>query len=435
MLTHPKITQGLKIFWGSLMEVREKGFKRLTPVPEALEKLLSLAEPLDSEEVPLRDSLGRVLAEDVVSDRDIPPFHRAAMDGYAVKGEDTFGATQTNPIYFRVIGEVLTGHPKDIEVGNFEAVKITTGSPMPPGADAVVMIEFVNELGEEIEVIKATPPGKNVSLKGEDVKKGQVIIEKGREINSQEIAMLSALGKGRVKVVRKPRVAVISTGDELLEPGEELQAGKIYDVNSFALEALSKEAGCSVERLGILEDNYETIKGTIKALEGYDVILISGATSVGRKDVIPKVIRELGEVYIHGVAMRPGEPLGFGRIGNSLVFMLPGFPVASIVGFETFVRPYLQKLSGRKIKIPYRSIKARLKRKIFSELGRRDFVRVKVNSSNGSYEAEPLRSSGSGIVSSLVRAQGFVIVPENTEGLEQGQEVEVFLFREIDQTT
>ncbi len=415
------------------MEVREKGFKRLTPVPEALEMLLKLAEPMADNQVPVREALGRVLAEDIVSERDIPPFNRAAMDGYAVRGEDTFGATQTNPIYFKVIGEVLTGHPEDIEVDRFEAVKITTGSPVPNGADAVVMIEYINELGDEIEVMRATPPGNNVSLRGEDVKKGQLIIKKGRRINSQEIAMLSALGTGHIKVVRKPEVAVISTGDELTEPGKELEAGKIYDVNSFALEALSKEAGCNVDRIGILEDNYTTIKETIKALDGYDIILISGATSVGKKDVIPIIVEELGRVYVHGVAMRPGEPLGFGIIGKGIVFMLPGFPVASIVGFETFVRPLIQKLSNTRIKVPYRSIKVRLKRKISSELGRRDFVRMKVTVQKDSYSAEPLRSSGSGIVSSLVRAQGFVIVPENTEGVEQDDIVEVFLFRDIEE--
>jgi len=404
----------------------------LTPVPEALEMLLKLAEPIGYNQVTVREALGRVLAEDIISERDIPPFNRAAMDGYAVRGEDTFGATQTNQIYFKVIGEVLTGHPEDIEVGRFEAVKITTGSPVPNGADTVVMIEYINELGDEIEVMRVTPPGNNVSLRGEDVKKGQLIIKKSRRINSQEIAMFSALGTGHIKVVRKPEVAVISTGDELIESGKELEAGKIYDVNSFALEALSKEAGCNVDRIGILEDNYATLKETIKALDGYDIILISGATSVGKKDVIPIIVEELGRVYVHGVAMRPGEPLGFGRIGKSIVFMLPGFPVASIVGFETFVRPLIQKLLKTHIKVPYRNIKVRLKRKISSELGRRDFVRMKVTEQKDGYSAEPLRSSGSGIVSSLVRAQGFVIVPENTEGVEQDDVVEVFLFRDIE---
>ncbi|GCC10604.1 molybdopterin molybdenumtransferase [archaeon] len=414
------------------MEVREKGFKRLTPVPEALEMLLKLAEPMGYNQVTVREALGRVLAEDIISERDIPPFNRAAMDGYAVRGEDTFGATQTNQIYFKVIGEVLTGHPEDIEVGRFEAVKITTGSPVPNGADTVVMIEYINELGDEIEVMRVTPPGNNVSLRGEDVKKGQLIIKKSRRINSQEIAMLSALGTGHIKVVKKPEVAVISTGDELIESGKKLEAGKIYDVNSFALEALSKEAGCNVDRIGILEDNYTTLKETIKALDGYDIILISGATSVGKKDVIPFIVEELGRVYVHGVAMRPGEPLGFGRIGKSIVFMLPGFPVASIVGFETFVRPLIQKFLKTHIKVPYRNIRVRLKRKISSELGRRDFVRMKVIEQKDGYSAEPLRSSGSGIVSSLVRAQGFVIVPENTEGVEQDDVVEVFLFRDIE---
>lgn len=410
------------------MGVRERGFKKLTPVKEAREELLGLVEPLGSEEVPPREALERVLAEDIVAGEDIPPFHRAAMDGYAVRGEDTFGATQTNPIYFRVVGECLAGRHLEQEVGDFEAVKITTGSPLPGGANAVVMLEFVNE-GEEIEVMRATPPGKNVSLRGEDLAKGQKVMERGREIKPQEIAMLSAMGRARIRVVRRPKVAVISTGDELMEPGEEPETGKVYDANSFALEALAREEGCRVERIGILGDDYSRIREALKSLRGFDAVLISGATSVGSRDIVPNVVKELGEVYIHGVAIRPGEPLGFGRIGGSVIFMLPGFPVASIVGFETFVRPMLQKLQRRRIELPYRSIKARLKRKIPSELGRRDFARVKLGRGKGGYQAESLRSSGSGIVSSLVRAQGFVIVPENTEGLEQGEEVEVFLFR------
>jgi len=414
------------------MGVREKGFAEHTMVDDALKELLRRVDPLPAEDVALQNSLDRVLAEDIIAAINLPPFHRAAMDGYAVKGEDTFGASQSNPIYIKVVGEVLTGHHGDLEVGEYEAVKITTGSPLPRGADAVVMLEYVNEVGGEIEVVKATPPGKNVSLKGEDVTRGRKIVERGRVLHPQEIAMLSALGRAKVKVVRKPRVAVISTGDELVVPGEEAGEGKIYDSNSFALEALALESGCQVDRLGIVRDDYGEIREKLESLRGYDLILISGATSVGQKDVIPQVVSELGEVFVHGVAMRPGEPLGFGRIGGALTFMLPGFPVACMVGFETFVRPAVQKFSGRGISLPYRSIVARLKRKVSSELGRRDFVRVVVDRVEGEYRAEILRSSGSGIVSSLVRAQGFVIVPENTEGLEEGEKVEVYLFREMD---
>ncbi len=412
------------------MPVRGKGFSRLTPVKEALKAVLDGAETLKSEEVDLENALGRVLAQDVLSPIDLPPFDRAAMDGYAVRGEDTFGASQTNPIYFRIIGEVTTGEQFSGEVKEYEAVKITTGAPLPKGANAVVMLEFTSELNGEVEVFKPTPPGKNVSRRGEDVKKGDVVLNRGEKLSPREIALCAALGIKKLKVIKRPRVAILSTGDELLEPGEEHKPDKIYDANSFSLYALCKEENAITNRIGILPDDYNKIKSKIESLMGYDVVLISGATSVGKKDLIPEIVAELGEIVFHGVAMRPGEPTGYGRIGSAHVFMLPGFPVATIVAFETFVRPLLQKLSGTSPKSPYPKIKAVLKRKIASELGRRDFVRVKVFKSEEGYIAEPLRTSGSGIISSLTRAQGFVIVPENTEGVEQGEEVEVNLFRE-----
>ncbi|WP_456475759.1 molybdopterin molybdotransferase MoeA [Candidatus Pyrohabitans sp.] len=413
------------------MEVRGRGFYSLTPVGEALDKLLSGLKRGGKEEVLLEEALGRVLARDVVAERDNPPFDRAAMDGFAVRGENTFGAGQANPIYFRIIGEVLTGQSFNGEVRDYEAVRITTGAPLPRGADAVVMLEHVNELGGEIEVLKAVPPGKNVSLRGEDYRRGDVLLRQGRVLNPQEIAILASLGVGKVRVYHRPGVGIISTGDEIAEPGEELQEGQIYDINSFALAALCRAAGAEAVRLGVVKDDYTVMKEVVDRASSYDVLLISGATSVGKHDVVPEIVRELGRVEVHGVAMRPGEPTGFGYIGDTLVFMLPGYPVASIVGFETFVRPALQVMQGLKPAMPYPAIEARLRRKIASELGRRDFVRVRVERSKEGYEVEPMRTSGSGIVSSMVRADGFVIVPENTEGIEKGEVVEVRLFREL----
>ncbi len=414
------------------MQVRGKGFYSLTSVSEALKKLLSDIRVLDEEEILLEDATGRVLASDIVAERDNPPFDRAAMDGFAVRGEDTFGASQANPIYFRIIGEVLTGQNFDGEVREYEAVRITTGAPLPRGADAVVMLEHVNELGDEIEVVKAAPPGKNVSLRGEDYKKGETLLKRGRMLNPQEIAILASLGLRRVRVFRRPRVGIISTGDEIKEPGEELKEGQIYDINSFALAALCSTTGAIPKRLGVVKDEYKAMRHAIEAGLDNDVLLISGATSVGKRDVVPEIVRELGKVLVHGIAMRPGEPTGFGYIGDTLVFMLPGYPVASIVAFETFVRPALQAMQGLKPEMPYPAIRARLRRKIPSELGRRDFVRVRVERSEEGYEVEPIRTSGSGIVSSLVRGDGFVIVPENTEGIEKGEVVEVRLFRSLE---
>lgn len=411
------------------MQVRGKGFYRLSSVEEALHKLLSRLRPLGRERVGLGEALGRVLASDVVAQRDNPPFDRAAMDGFAVKGENTFGATQGNPIYFKIIGEVFTGESFAGRVGDFEAVRVSTGAAMPAGANAVVMLEHVNELDGEIEVLKAVPPGKNVSLRGEDYRRGQRLLERGRVLNPQEIAVLASLGLKEVEVYLKPRVGIISTGNEIVAPGEELKEGQVYDTNSFALAALCRHAGATPQRLGIVEDDYEEMRRAVEAGLSFDVLLITGATSVGKRDLVPDIVAELGEVVVHGVSLRPGEPTGFGYIGKTLVFMLPGYPVASIVAFETFVRPALQVMLGTKLVVPYPAIRARLRRKIASELGRRDFVRVRVERTARGYEVEPLRTSGSGIVSTLVRGDGFVIVPESTEGIEKGEVVEVRLFR------
>ncbi len=408
-----------------MKDVRLKGFEKLISVDEARKIVLSKVKELNSEKIKIEDAFGRVLYRDIVATRDMPPFDRAAMDGYAVRARDTFGASQTNPIYLKVIGEVNIGNVSDIKVGEKEAVKIMTGTPLPKGADAVVMFEHVNEIGDEIEVLKPVTPGKNVSLRGEDFKKGDVVLRKGRILKPHDIAVLASLGYREVEVYRKPKVGIISTGDELLDPGDELKEGKIYDVNGFSLTALSKMYGALAERVGIVRDDYDEIKKAIEdAVRKYDITVISGATSVGKKDYIPVIAKELGEILFHGVAMRPGEPTGCALINGKLLFMLPGYPVASIVAFENFVKPAIQKMQGYYCD-DYPRVKLRLKRKIASSLGRRDFVRVKITQN---CEIEPIRVSGSGIITSLVRADGIVVVPENREGFEEGDFVEVMLF-------
>ncbi len=413
------------------MDIRMKGFHERTLVDDALELLLKHIKPLPTETIRFSDASGRVLGEDITSGYDNPPFDRSAMDGYAVKGENTFGASQTNPIFFTLVGEVTTGIKPDIEIGDFEAVRIMTGGQIPEGADAVVMFEYTRELDGEIEVFKAVTPGKNVSKRGEDVKEGDILLKRGRVIRPHDIGIISAIGRTEIEVFKRPEVAVISTGDELLMPGEELTPGKIYDSNSYTVSSLVLKNGAVPVRVGIIEDDYEKLKSAISDALEYDAVILSGATSVGKKDVIPKVVSELGEILVHGVAMRPGEPTGFGIIKDTPVFMLPGYPVATIFGFETFVRPALQMMQGMEIRSPYPTVNAVLKRKVPSELGRRDYVRVKligdVRGGKGLF-VEPIRTSGSGIISSLVRADGFVVVPENTEGLEKGTRVDVNLF-------
>lgn len=400
------------------MGVRRRGFLERTPVGAALEILLSTAKALGTEEVGLEKAYGRVLAEDLVSSMDLPPFPRAAMDGYAVRGEDTFGASQGSPALFKVTGVV----------GEFEAVKVMTGGPLPLGADAVVIFEQAREEDGTLEVYAPVAPGKNASPRGEDVRKGERVLQRGSRLRPQDVAIAAALGVPKVPVSRRPRAGIISTGDELMEPGGRLTEGKIYEVNSYALASMVKMSGGLPERLGIVRDDYDEVTGAIEGALRYDLVLVSGATSVGEKDWVPEIVGSLGKVMVHGVAMRPGEPTGFGLVRGKMVFMLPGYPVASVVAFETFCRPYLQRLQGMEPCSPYPQTTATLRRKIASELGRRDFVRVRVERSGEGLFAEPIRVTGSGIVSSLVRADGFVIVPENTEGIEEGERVAVHLF-------
>jgi molybdenum cofactor synthesis domain-containing protein len=408
-----------------MTDVRMRGFFKKMPVDEALEILLARIRPLKSESVNISDASGRVLACVVAADMDVPPFDRSAMDGYAVRGEDTFGATQTNPIYFKVAGEVRPGGSLEKEIGEFEAVKIMTGGRVPAGANAVVMLEYTK--GEkEIEVTKAVTPGKNVSLQAEDFKKGDIAFRSGRVLRPHDVGILAALGIGEVEVARRPKVGIISTGDEVIAPGKKIEAGQIYDINSSALSALAASAGGLPEMLGIIRDDYDEIKKEMKKSLDFDIIIISGATSVGEKDVVPEIVEELGEVLVHGICMRPGGPTGLGIINKRPVFMLPGHPAASIFGFEVFVRPALQKMQGAVPYNPCPQTEGVLKRKIASELGRRDFVWVTVDEEG---KVEPIMTSSSGIVSRLLRASGFVVVPDNTEGIEKGKKVKVNLLR------
>jgi molybdenum cofactor synthesis domain-containing protein len=410
-----------------MTDVRMRGFFEKMPVNKALEILLKRIEPLPSEIVKITDAPGRVLASEVTAGMDIPPFDRSAMDGYAVKGENTFGAAQTNPIYFKVIGEVRPGISLEKEIGEFEAVKIMTGGRLPEGANAVVMLEYTRG-DKEIEVIKAVSPGKNVSLRGEDFKMGDAAFEKGRVLTAHDVGILAALGLGEVGVAKRPTVGIVSTGDEVVAPGEKIEEGQIYDINGYTLSVLVATCGGTPTILGIIKDDYGVLKSAVgRALE-FDIVIMSGATSVGEKDVVPEIVEELGEVLVHGVSMRPGGPTGFGIIDGKPVFMLPGHPAATIFGFEVFVRPAMQQMQGADPYNPYPQMEGVLSKKIASELGRRDFVWVRVDENS---EVAPIRTSSSGIVSRILRASGFVVVPENTEGIDKGKGVKVNLLRNL----
>ncbi len=411
-----------------MKDIRTKGFERLTRYEDALNKILRHVHEFEKEEIFIEDSLNRICGEDVVSEIDVPHFDRAAMDGYAVIAENTFGSSITNPLIFEVIGEMEIGKYEEYSLKDYQAVKIYTGCIMPKNANAVVKFEHVIPLdNKRIQVIKPVSPGKNVSFKGEDIKRGDVVIKKGEIINPYHIAALAGIGKRRILVYKKPRVAIFSVGNELIEAGQEYKFGKVYDINSFALYSLAIKYNCIPYRK-ILPDNYEIVKKEIlNAVEKFDIIITTGATSVGKEDFMPLIVNEIGKLLVHGVSIRPGEPTGIGIINNKPIFLLPGFPVASVIGFLYFVRPVLEKMF--ETRFPRIKIKGRLARKVASTLGRRDFVRVKVLRKNGEIFIEPIRLTGSGIISSMLKADGLLIVDENIEGFEEGEEVEVELIK------
>jgi molybdopterin molybdotransferase len=351
------------------------------------------------------------------------------VDGYAVQAADTFGASEQKPVKLRVIGSVRIGVTSKLRVRKGEAIKIMTGAPIPKGADAVVMVEHVLARDKNIAVLAPVTPGKNVSARGEDVKAGEVVLERGRLIRPQDVGMLASVGKIRVRVSRRPKVAIFATGGELRRPGERLGRAEITDINSYSLAAAVESCGGLSQNLGIMPDRPELLKRALRKAIGYDMVLASGGSSVGEFDIMPDVIAELGELLFHGVAIRPGGPTAFGVVGRQPVFSLAGFPVSSLVAFDMLVRPALRKMQGLPADRGYPKVRAKLARKVSSTLGRADVVRVKVRVKEGELLADPIRVTGSGVLSSMTEADGFFIVPEDVEGFDGGDIVDVEIYR------
>ncbi|MDI6883961.1 MAG: molybdopterin molybdotransferase MoeA [Hadesarchaea archaeon] len=410
------------------MSVRMRGFAQYTRLGNALKIVLSHVKPTGSEPVSFDRALGRVLFEDVTSKIDVPHFNRSAVDGYAVRAADIFGARETRPKRLRVVGSVRIGAPTKLRVRKGEAVKLMTGAPMPRDADAVVMIEHTKTDEKRVVVFVPVTPDKNVSARGEDVRAGEVVLKRGQQLRPQDIGMLASIGKRQVQVFRKPRVAIITTGSELQRPGARLRPAQITDVNSYSLAAAVASCGSVANVLGITSDNPQMLRRKLRRALKSDLILISGGSSVGEHDIAPEVVAELGELMFHGVALRPGGPTAFGVVRGKPVFCLAGFPVAALVAFDMLVRPALWVMQGLPPDWGCLRVRAKLTRKIASSLGRADVVRVRVWSDANELLAEPIHTTGSGILSTMTRADGFVIVPENVEGFDEGSRVEVELY-------
>lgn len=406
---------------------RLKGFEKLTNVDEALSILLKTLnlKKLPSTRVSLHSALERALAEDIIAKTDIPNFDRSAVDGYAIRGQDSFEASQFNPKALNLT--------KNEQIRKNEAKQIWTGNALPRGADAVVMLEHTKLRNGKIEVWKPVTPGENVSKRGEDVRKGEVALKAGTRLKSHHLGLLGALEEIHVNIVRKPKVAILSTGNELVELGHSPRFAKVIDVNRLILSNLCLELGAEPYDLGIVKDDADKIADKIReGLKQADVVIATGGTSVGYADLVPVAVNQIGKpgIIVHGVSMRPGMPTALAVLDRKPVFVLSGNPVAAIIGFEVFARPVLLKLLGIE-KEPMPVLKAKLTRKVSSELGRRVFLRVYAFEREGEFFAEPIRIKGSGILSTMTKANGYVIIPENCEVLEEGEWVLVHLFDKL----
>lgn len=392
-------------------------------IEDALEIVLKQVSVLSSEKVKLLSSLGRVLSENIYSDFDIPGFNRAAMDGYAVVAKDTVHACSDRPVTLKVIDEVPAGFKVKSAISSGKAIRIMTGAVLPEGADAVVMVECTEARGDKVMVFRSVKKGENVSFSGEDVKKGELVLSRGTLIRPQEIGMLAALGKTEVYVTRKPKVAIISTGDELIEPGKTLEKGKIYDSNSFSLFSQVLKCGADPERIGIVPDDKDELLHKVKMGLSSNILLLSGGVSEGKYDLVKEVLMEVGvKPLFWKVAVKPGKPTFFGIRERTLVFGLPGYPVSSMMNFENLVKPAIFKMLGRE---GYKRIKIRavLKGEIKNSSGRKNFIRVRLIEENGRYLAIPAPSQKSGVLKSMVWANAVVVLSTDVRKVENGEEV------------
>ena len=399
-------------------------------IDEARARVLAEASPLPAEERPIEALFGYVLAEGVVSSLNVPPFDNSAMDGFAVFAADVVDAGPDTPVALVLRDTIPAGYVAEHHLNRGETAKIMTGAPMPQGANAVVQSELASEADGKVLIFEAAKPGLNVRRTAEDIAVGDRVLAAGAELGPAEIGVLASLGLPTLKVYRRPRVAVLSTGSELVEVDQPLAPGKIRNSNSYALQAYCQQIGVEVTRLGIAPDDYDSTLRMVEEGLTYDVLITSGGVSVGEFDFVKNVQDALGvERRLWGVAMKPGKPLVFGVKGPTLVFGLPGNPVSAMVSFELFVKPALLRLMGHKrvVKPLYKAI---VEEDVFSKDGRTYVVRVRAWREDDRWHVSSTGPQGSGILRSMVGANGLIFVPGAPKGVRAGQEVDFLLLRE-----
>jgi molybdenum cofactor synthesis domain-containing protein len=400
-----------------------KPFKTLLPRTEALEIIERNIVRIDRlEETPIEEAFGRVLVEDVIAGFSVPPFDRASMDGYAVRAEDTFGASGFNPNRLKLIGVQHAGELFEGKVGKGECVQVATGSPVPEGSDAVVMVEFTKLDGDHVEIQKPAYPSANISPVGEDIKTGDTVIEAGEMLTPAKVGALAALNRETIRVYAKPRVAVFSTGSEIKPLGSDLSPSQIYDVNSYTLTSIISASGCESTMNGIVPDDRESIEKSILDAASHDMGVFSGGSSVGVRDLFGEVIEELGEVLFHGLQVKPGKPTLFGIVEGTPIFGMPGYPTSCLSNAYIFLTPALRAMAGLPPAEPRRVV-AKMGARFVSSSGREQFLTVRVRDG----VAVPAFKK-SGAITSMAHADGYIVLPVNLDVVEEGAEIEVILF-------
>ena len=381
------------------------------------------------EQVPLPEAISRILAEDITAEEDLPDFPRTIVDGYAVKGASTFGASEGNPAYLVVTGNIAMGQSADIEIAPGEAARIATGGMLPRGADSVVMIEHTEAIDDTtIEVYRSVAPGQNMIAVGEDIKKHAAVLSKGQVIRPQEAGLLAALGKQQIPVYQKPMVGIISTGDEIIPISKTPQVGQIRDINSYTLAGQIHQAGAVAVPYGIVRDDFQLLfEKCQRALEQCHVVLISGGSSVGTRDFTVDVLSALqdSKILVHGISISPGKPTILARVANKSFWGMPGHVVSAMIVFSKVVKPFVEHVAGQSdTEDSVQRLPARLSRNVASKQGRVDFIRVRLRKEDDGLWADPVLGK-SGLISTMVNANGLVQIDINTEGLDKGAEVEV----------
>lgn len=400
-----------------------KPFGALLPFEEAKRVVETNIKPITRvETLNIDDASGRVLAEDIVAALSIPPFDRAAMDGYAVKAKDTFNSGQLNPKVLELVGELHAGETPKRRVNTGQCIQIATGAMMPRGADAVVMVEDTEAENSRVKVFKSAYPKANVGQKGEDIREGESILRRGSVLDAGKIGVLASQGVNQTKVYEKPKVAILPTGEEVAEIGQTLRQGQVYDINSHTIASVVKANGGVPTRFGIAGDELEELKSTIAEALKSDLVVISGGSSVGERDLLIDVLQDWGEVLFHGIQIKPGKPTIFAILKGKPLFGMPGYPTSCLINTYLFILPVVRKMAHLPPRIG-ETVEARLSRRVPGSVGRRQFLTVKIEGS----DAVPVFKE-SGAITSIAEADGYIEIAENIDLLEKGEPVTVTLF-------